>query len=81
MSKPKTSKEEPTPRLPGMPGPGAEILRRREAVQNAIRDLHSALLPILDNMRSQEAARFSFNESIAGDRIQITITPKEETNQ
>ena len=78
MSKPKANKEQTSPRLPGMPGPTHQIIERHEAIQNAIRDLHSALLPILDNIRGQEAARFSFQQSMAGDKIQITITPAEE---
>jgi hypothetical protein len=61
-----------------MPAPAEEILSRREAVRNALRDLHSALLPVLDNMRGQEAARYTFQQSIKGDTIKIVVEPGKE---
>ena len=71
--------KEPTePRLPGMPGPSLESLQRREAATNALRDLHSALLQVIDNLRGQDKAAFAFEVTIKGDRIKIHITPGKE---
>ncbi len=72
------SKEPKDPRLPGMPGPAPEILQRREAVQNALKDLHSAMRGVTDNLRGQDGAQLTFTESILGDKIRVIITPGKE---
>ena len=72
-------KEPKDQRLPGMPGPPPEILARREAVQNALKDLHSAMRTVTDNLRGQDGAQITFNEHILGDKIRVTITPGKDT--
>ncbi len=68
------------PRLPGMPGPPPEIIQRREAVQNALKSLHSAMRGVTDNLRGQVGAQLTFTETIFGDKIRVIITPGKEDN-
>jgi hypothetical protein len=71
-------KDEKEPRLPGMPGPSVAAIQRQEAAHNALRDLHSAMLDTLDNLRGQEKAAITFEKAIRGDKIKVTITPGKE---
>jgi len=65
-------------RLPGMPGPPLEIVQRREAVQNALKDLHSAMRGVIDNLRGQDGAQLTFTHTIMGDKIRVIIMPAKE---
>ncbi len=68
-------------RLPGMPAPAPEIVQRREAAHNALRELRHALLPTLDTLRGLDCAQLNYRDTIAGDKVHITIRPGKETNR
>jgi hypothetical protein len=65
-------------RLKGLPAPPEELVNRAIAIKNAIRDLHSAILPTLDAIRLQGSPGLTFREEIGGDAIAISIKPKTE---
>lgn len=68
------------PALPGMPGPTEDVIQQRQKIEEAIEQLHDALLPSLDALPAGDEAQgsISIRLRIKGDNITVTLKPGHE---
>lgn len=71
------STNEKAERLPGMPGPAEDSLKRRHEIEAALGRLHDVLLPMLEGLPSGEEAQgsISIRLKIQGDTVTVTLKP------
>lgn len=65
-------------RFESMPGPNPETLRNREALNQAMLDLHQALMPFVEGLPMEDAStvtQFKISQKIKGDMLTVIFRP------
>ncbi|HEV2418935.1 MAG TPA: hypothetical protein VGX94_14155 [Terriglobia bacterium] len=65
-------------RFQEMPGPNAAVLRNRESLNQAMLQLHQALMPFVEGLPMEDgntATQFKISQKIKGDALIVIFRP------